>query len=448
MTSTFERMLSNIDYSAFGKSEDLKKRIYFTLAALIVYRLGTFLPLPGVDPGIMASVATEQSKGLLAYLNTFSGGALERMTIFALGIMPYISASIIVQLLSSVMPSLEALKKDGEQGRKRMNQYTRYLTVFLAIVQGYGMAVGLEIMTSNGVSAVIYPGIFFRLTSVVTLTGGTLFLMWLGEQITSRGIGNGVSLLIFAGIVANLPRAVQSTLELGMLQKSSVLFILGVFSLVIGMIAIIVFMERAQRRILIQYPRRQVGKKIIGGENSHLPIKINVSGVIPPIFASSILVLFSTLATLLASKSESVFGNLPIYLSGGHPIRMFIFVLFILFFAFFYTSIVFNPVETAENLKKNGAFVLGYRPGDDTANYFDYVLTRLTVVGALYLAFICAIPEFLMTKVNIPFYLGGTSLLIVVGVAMDTVAQVHSHLLAHQYKSLINKSQIGARSSR
>ncbi len=442
MASTFERMVSNIDYGAFSKSEDLKNRIWFTLAALVVYRLGTFLPLPGVDPDIMAMVAAEQGKGLLAYFNTFSGGALERMTVFALGIMPYISASIIVQLLSSVIPTLEALKKDGEQGRKKMNQYTRYLTVCLAVVQGFGMAAGLEMLTAKGTSAVMYPGFFFRLTSVMTLTGGTLFLMWLGEQITSRGIGNGISLIIFAGIVANLPRAVQSTLELGMLQKSSVVFILSVFAAVVGMIAIIVFMERAQRRILIQYPRRQVGKKIVGGENSHLPIKINVSGVIPPIFASSILVLFATLATVLATKFEGVFGNLTVYLSGGHPVRMTIFVLFILFFAFFYTSIVFNPVETADNLKKNGAFVLGYRPGEDTANYFDYVLTRLTAVGALYLAFICAIPEFLMTKVNIPFYLGGTSLLIVVGVAMDTVAQIHSHLLAHQYKALINKSQL------
>lgn len=442
MASTFDRMVSNIDYSALTKSEDLKKRLLFTLGALIIFRVGTFIPLPGVDPLLMAEIAKQNGKGLLAYFNTFSGGALERMTVFALGVMPYISASIIIQLLTSVLPSLESLKKDGEAGRKKLNQYTRYLTVFLALMQGYGIAAGLETLNGPRGSAVIDPGYFFRLYSVVTLTGGTVFLMWLGEQITSRGIGNGTSLIIFSGIVANLPRAITATLEKGMLRQSSVIFILGVFLAVIVMVAFIVFMERAQRRIVIQYPKRQVGMKLVGGENSHLPIKINVSGVIPPIFASSILILFTTVIGFLSGKFEGSADFLLAAMSGGHPVRLALYVILIVFFAFFYTSIVFNPSETADNLKKNGAFVLGYRPGQDTANYLDYVITRLTVIGSMYLSLICVFPEYLMSKVDIPFYLGGTSLLIVVGVSMDTVAQIHSYLLAQQYQTLIQRAQL------
>lgn len=442
MASAFDRMVSNLDYSALTKSEDLKKRLWFTLGALIVYRLGTFIPLPGIDPILMAEVAKQNGKGLLAYFNTFSGGALERMTIMALGVMPYISASIIVQLLTAVLPSFEALKKEGEAGRKKLNQYTRYLTVFLACMQGYGIAVGLEVLSGPRGSAVIDPGYFFRLYSMITLTGGTMFLMWLGEQITSRGIGNGVSLIIFSGIVANLPRAIIATLELGMVRKSAVVFILGVFLAVLAMIAFIVYMERAQRRIVIQYPKRQVGMRMVGGENSHLPIKINVSGVIPPIFASSILILFTTVLGFFSGKFEGSLDSAVAVISGGHPVRLALYIALIVFFAFFYTAIVFNPTETAENLKKNGAFVLGYRPGQDTANYLDYIITRLTVVGAIYLSFICVLPEFLMSKIDIPFYLGGTSLLIVVGVSMDTVAQIHSHLLAQQYQSLIKRAQL------
>lgn len=442
MASAFDRMVSNLDYSALTKSEDLKKRLWFTLGALIVYRLGTFIPLPGIDPILMAEVAKQNGKGLLAYFNTFSGGALERMTIMALGVMPYISASIIVQLLTAVLPSFEALKKEGEAGRKKLNQYTRYLTVFLACMQGYGIAVGLEVLSGPRGSAVIDPGYFFRLYSMITLTGGTMFLMWLGEQITSRGIGNGVSLIIFSGIVANLPRAIIATLELGMVRKSAVVFILGVFLAVLAMIAFIVYMERAQRRIVIQYPKRQVGMRMVGGENSHLPIKINVSGVIPPIFASSILILFTTVLGFFSGKFEGSLDSAVAVMSGGHPVRLALYIALIVFFAFFYTAIVFNPTETAENLKKNGAFVLGYRPGQDTANYLDYIITRLTVVGAIYLSFICVLPEFLMSKIDIPFYLGGTSLLIVVGVSMDTVAQIHSHLLAQQYQSLIKRAQL------
>lgn len=442
MASAFDRMVSNLDYSALTKSEDLKKRLWFTLGALIVYRLGTFIPLPGIDPILMAEVAKQNGKGLLAYFNTFSGGALERMTIMALGVMPYISASIIVQLLTAVLPSFEALKKEGEAGRKKLNQYTRYLTVFLACMQGYGIAVGLEVLSGPRGSAVIDPGYFFRLYSMITLTGGTMFLMWLGEQITSRGIGNGVSLIIFSGIVANLPRAIIATLELGMVRKSAVVFILGVFLAVLAMIAFIVYMERAQRRIVIQYPKRQVGMRMVGGENSHLPIKINVSGVIPPIFASSILILFTTVLGFFSGKFEGSLDSAVAVMSGGHPVRLALYIALIVFFAFFYTAIVFNPTETAENLKKNGAFVLGYRPGQDTANYLDYIITRLTVVGAIYLSFICVLPEFLMSKIDIPFYLGGTSLLIVVGVSMDTVAQIHSYLLAQQYQSLIKRAQL------
>lgn len=437
MVSSAEQLAANFNFKAFSKAEDLKKRLWFTLFALLVYRIGTYLPLPGVDSELMHQIASQNSSGILGIFDKFSGGALGRMTIFALGVMPYISASIIVQLMTSVSPQLEALKKEGEAGRKKINQYTRYGTVLLATVQGWGIAAGLESMPG---SPVIDPGMFFRVSAVISLTGGTLFLMWLGEQITSRGVGNGISLLIFSGIVANLPHALATTLELGRTGALSPIMIFFILVLVVGLIAFIVFMERAQRRIFIQYPKRQVGNRQFGGENSHLPLRINSSGVIPPIFASSILLLPVTVARFSATDPEGFMAQVLYYISPGRPLYMSIFVALIVFFAFFYTAVVFNPTETAENLKKNGAIVPGYRPGQMTADYLDYVLTRLTVLGAAYLSFICVLPEVLITKYAIPFYLGGTSLLIVVSVSIDTVAQIQSHLIAHQYEGLIRKA--------
>jgi len=372
----------------------------------------------------------------------FSGGALGRMTIFALNIMPYISSSIIVQLLTAVSPQLEALKKEGEAGRKKLNQYTRYGTVFLAAVQAYGIAVGLEGLRGNTGLAVLAPGLFFRLTTVVTLTGGTVFLMWLGEQITARGVGNGISLIIFSGIVARMPQALGSLLELGRTGALSTVFIVLFLLIAIGVVTFIVFMERAQRRILVQYPKRQVGNKMFGGEASHLPLKLNTSGVIPPIFASSLLLLPATFASFGSADQTGIVGWFSIYLRHGSPIYIFLYVALIVFFCFFYTAIVFNPTETADNLRKYGGFVPGYRPGKTTADYLDYVLTRLTVVGSLYLAAVCVLPEILVSQYSVPFYFGGTSLLIVVSVTMDTVAQIHSHLLAHQYEGLIKKAKL------
>jgi preprotein translocase subunit SecY len=376
----------------------------------------------------------------------FSGGALGRMTIFALNIMPYISASIIIQLLTAVSPTLEALKKEGESGRKKLNQYTRFGTVALAAVQSYGIAVGLEGMHADTQSAVIDPGLFFRLVTVVTLTSGTVFLMWLGEQITARGIGNGISLIIMAGIVANLPHALASTLELGRTGAISTVFIIIFLAMSVGVVGFIVFMERAQRRILVQYPKRQVGNKMFGGEASHLPLKINTSGVIPPIFASSLLLLPATVANFEANgQGFGWLGQITAYLAHGTPLYMALYVGLICFFCFFYTAIVFNPTETADNLRKYGGFIPGIRPGKNTADYLDYVLTRLTVVGAAYLSAVCILPEILISEYSVPFYFGGTSLLIVVSVTMDTVAQIHSHLLAHQYEGLIKKARLRGR---
>jgi preprotein translocase subunit SecY len=376
----------------------------------------------------------------------FSGGALGRMTILALNIMPYISASIIIQLLTAVSPTLEALKKEGESGRKKLNQYTRFGTVGLAAVQSYGIAVGLEGMHADTQSAVIDPGLFFRLVTVVTLTSGTVFLMWLGEQITARGIGNGISLIIMAGIVANLPHALASTLELGRTGAISTVFIIIFLAMSVGVVGFIVFMERAQRRILVQYPKRQVGNKMFGGEASHLPLKINTSGVIPPIFASSLLLLPATVANFEANgQGFGWLGQITAYLAHGTPLYMALYVGLICFFCFFYTAIVFNPTETADNLRKYGGFIPGIRPGKNTADYLDYVLTRLTVVGAAYLSAVCILPEILISEYSVPFYFGGTSLLIVVSVTMDTVAQIHSHLLAHQYEGLIKKARLRGR---
>jgi preprotein translocase subunit SecY len=439
MASAAEQLASNLNFAAFSKAEDLKKRIWFTLGALLVYRLGTYIPLPGLNPEAFAQAFQSQAGGILGLFNMFAGGAVERMAIFALGIMPYISASIIMQLMTSVVPSLEQLKKEGEQGRKVINQYTRYGTVLLGVMQAYGIAVGLE----SGAGIVTDPGWFFRISTVITLVGGTMFLMWLGEQITARGIGNGISLIIFAGIVAALPTALAGTLELGRTGALSTALIIAILVVAIAVIAFIVFIERAQRRLLIQYPKRQVGNRMFQGDTSHLPLKLNTAGVIPPIFASSLLLLPATLAgfsdtTNLPQWATTILASL----GHGQPIYMFLYAAMIMFFAFFYTAVVFNPKDTADNLKKHGGFVPGIRPGERTAEYIDYVLTRITAVGAIYLVFVCLLPEFLIARAGVPFYLGGTSLLIVVSVTLDTVAQVQGHLVAQQYEGLIKKSKL------
>jgi len=445
MASAAEQLAANMNFGAFAKATELKKRIWFTLGALIVYRLGTFIPLPGIDPGVLADVFRQNQGGILGMFDMFSGGALSRMTIFALNIMPYISASIIMQLMTAVSPQMEALKKEGETGRKKINQYTRYLTVLICAMQAYGIAAGLEGMTSSQGAAVADPGVFFRFSIVVTLVGGTIFLMWLGEQITARGVGNGISLIIFAGIVANLPQALAGTLELGRTGALSTGFILLLMIMSVGVIYFIVFVERAQRRILIQYPKRQRGNKMSGGETSHLPLKLNTAGVIPPIFASSILLMPITVISFSAGQGPEWLGTVAAYLGRGQPVYLLLYIFMVVFFAFFYTAVVFNPEETSENLKKYGGFVPGIRPGKNTAAYLDRVLTRLTTVGAAYLAVICLLPELLISRYSVPFYFGGTSLLIVVTVTMDTVAQVQSHLLAHQYEGLIKKSKLRGR---
>lgn len=430
---------------ALTKSDDLRNRLLFTLGALIVYRLGTFIPIPGIDPVALDDIFRQQSTGILGMFDMFSGGALGRMTIFALNIMPYITASIIMQLMTAIVPTLEQLKKDGEAGRKQINQYTRYLTVILATVQGYGIAVGLE--SAQGV--VQDPGMMFRLTTVITLLGGTLFLMWLGEQITSRGVGNGISLIIFAGIVAQLPLALAGTLELGRTGALSAIFIVILFAMAIAVIAFIVFIERSFRKILIQYPKRQHGNKVFGGEAQHLPLKINVPGVIPPIFASSLLLMPVSIINLTGGQDGGAewLVTLNAMLGRGQPLYLAIYIGLIVFFAFFYTAIVFNPQDTAENLRRNGGYIAGIRPGNSTADYLDYVLTRLTVLGAAYLSAVCILPEILISQYAVPFYFGGTSLLIVVTVTLDTVGQVQSHMLAHQYEALIKKSRIRGRRS-
>ncbi|WP_293868791.1 preprotein translocase subunit SecY [uncultured Alsobacter sp.] len=439
MASAAEQLAANLNFGALAKAEDLKKRIWFTLGALLVYRLGTYIPLPGINIEALADIFKQQQAGVLGLFNMFSGGAVGRLAIFALNIMPYISASIIIQLLTSVVPTLEALKKEGESGRKVINQYTRYLTVVLATFQAYGIAVGLE-GSSNVVSD---PGMFFRISTTITLVGGTMFLMWLGEQITARGIGNGSSLIIFAGIVAELPSAIAGTLELGRQGAVSTALILGVIVMSVAVIAFIVFMERAQRRLLINYPKRQVGNKVYEGQTSFLPLKLNTSGVIPPIFASSLLLLPATIAGFSAQAGGTGFlATMAAYLGHGRPLYMFMYAALIIFFAFFYTAIVFNPQETADNLKKHGGFIPGIRPGERTAEFIDKVLSRITVLGAGYLVLICLLPEILISQAALPFYFGGTSLLIVVSVTMDTVAQVHGHLLAHQYEGLVKKAKL------
>ncbi|MFM2445481.1 MAG: hypothetical protein RJB09_2667 [Pseudomonadota bacterium] len=442
MASAAEQLAANINFSAIGRSEELKKRIWFTLGALIIYRLGTYIPLPGIDPAAFEASFTGKQQGVLELFNMFAGGAVQRMAIFALNIMPYISASIIIQLLSSVVPSLEAIKKEGEGGRKILNQYTRYLTVVLALFQAYGISIGLE----GQPGIVSDPGLFFRISTVLTLLGGTMFLMWLGEQITARGIGNGSSLIIFAGIVAAFPSAIVSTLELGRQGAISTALILGVIIMSIGVVAFIIYVERAQRRLLITYPKRQVGNRVYEGQTSFLPLKLNTAGVIPPIFASSLLLLPTTIASFSQSQGGTGFLSLlTTYLGHGRPLYMLVYVGLIVFFAFFYTAIVFNPTETADNLKKHGGFLPGIRPGERTAQFIDSVLVRITVLGAGYLAIICLLPEILISYAALPFYFGGTSLLIVVSVTMDTVAQVHGHLQAQQYEGLVKKAKLRGR---
>jgi len=427
---------SNVGF--FSKNNDLKNRIFFTVLMLCIYRLGTYIPLPGIDPQSLQSLMQSNQRGLLGMFNVFSGGAVQRMAIFALGIMPYISSSIIVQLLTGVSEYFKNLKSQGEIGRKKITQYTRYGTVLLACVQGYGVSVGLE--SSSGV--VINPGTFFKITTVITLVAGTIFLMWLGEQITQRGIGNGISLIIFSGIVAEIPRALATTFELGRTGALSATTILSIFILILLTVAFIVFIERAVRKILVNYPKRQMGTKIYGGESSHLPLKINTAGVIPAIFASALLLLPVTFSNFAFSQNEFMI-NFSSMFSQGQPLYMLLYASGIIFFSFFYTSIVFNPTETAENLRKHGGYVPGIRPGERTAFFIEDILTKLTTIGAMYLTLVCLMPEFLISKYPIPFYLGGTSVLIVVVVAMDTVSQIQTRLMSQQYESLIKKTKFG-----
>ncbi|HET7333913.1 MAG TPA: preprotein translocase subunit SecY [Rhizomicrobium sp.] len=438
MPSAAEQLAANFNFNSFSKAKELKQRILFTLAVLVVCRLGTYIPMPGIDPAALTQQLNQQQGGILDVFNVLAGGAIERMAIFALGIMPYISASIIIQLMTTVFPELEALKKEGAAGQKVINQYTRYGTVGLGALQAYGIAIGLE----HWGNVVIDPGWFFRFTAVLTLTGGTVLLMWLGEQITSRGVGNGISLIIFAGIVARFPQMIGQAFEAGRTGAISPFFIVVGAIFIIALVLGIVFMERAQRRLLVQYPKRQMGNRMFGGESSHLPLKLNVSGVIPPIFASSILLMPATVANFNASGVPDWLQSTVALIGQGQPLYLALYAGLILFFAFFYTSIIFNPEETADNLKKYGGFIPGIRPGKKTADYIDFVLTRITVVGGIYLTIVCLIPEILIYQYSIPFYLGGTSILIVVSVTMDTVAQIQSHLVAQQYEGLIKKAKL------
>ena len=450
MATAADQMAANLSLANFAKATDLKKRLWFTLGALILFRLLSFVPLPGIDPRSLAQLFETTRGGVLDCFNMFSGGSLERMSLIALGVMPYITASIVMQLATTMSPTLAQLKKEGEAGRKKINQYTRYGTVLLCAIQGYFMAVALESWgAGQGGSAVLDPGMMFRVTTVISLVGGTMFLMWLGEQITSRGIGNGISLIIMAGIVAQLPTALAQLFEGGRTGSLDPFVIMVIVALALGLVLFICFMERAQRRVLIQYPKRQTARGQIQQERSHLPLKVNTAGVIPPIFASSLLLMPLTIAQFAGQQQQSGDGwwsefiiTVSTALQHGNALYMFLYGAGIVFFCFFYTAVVFNPEETAENLKKYGGFIPGIRPGKRTEEYLDYVLTRITVVGAAYLTLICLIPEFLIARAGIPFYLGGTSLLIVVNVTMDTVSQIQSHLIAHQYGDLIKKAKL------
>jgi preprotein translocase subunit SecY len=445
MASAAEQLAQSFNFGAISKATELKKRLWFTLGALVIYRLGTYIPVPGIDPNTLQQIFQQHSGGILGVFDMFAGGALGRMTIFALNVVPYITSAIIMQLMTPISPQLAALKKEGEAGRKKLNQYTRYGTVVLASFQSLAIAVGLEGMSGPSGSAVIDPGIYFRVSTVITLTGGTVFLMWLGEQVTQRGVGNGISLIIFSGIVANLPSALANTLELGRTGALSAGFILLLLFMGIAVIAFIVFMERAQRRVTVQYPKRQMGNKMFGGESSHMPLKVNSAGVIPVIFASSILLMPLTAAGFSGASGPEWLISITALMGRGSPLYLGMYTTCIVFFTFFYVAHVINPEEMAENLKKHGGFVPGIRPGKNTADHLSYILTRLTTVGALYLASVALLPEILISKYQVPFYFGGTSLLIVVSVTMDTVGQIHSHLLAHQYEGLIKKSKLKGR---
>ena len=457
MVSAAEQLARNISFSTFGKAKELQARIWFTLGALLVYRIGAQIPIPGLDTAQYALAFAGMKQGILGMWNTFSGGAVERMAIFALNVMPYISASIIVQILSTAVPALERLKKEGETGRKQINQYTRYLTVLLALAQAWGVAVAL-----NNDTMAFAPGPYFMASTVITLVGGTIFLMWLGEQITARGVGNGISLIIFAGIVAELPNYIVQTWDQVYRGRLEFLAVLAIIGLAAAMVLFVVFIERSQRRLLIQYPKRQQGNRMVGGESSFLPLKVNAAGVIPAIFASSLLMLPNTLAGFNAPATAAdgsidpnavaqtglwgdVLTFIQAYLGPGQPLYIVVFAALIIFFCFFYTSIVFNPEETAENLRKYGGFIPGYRPGKRTAEHLDYVLTRLTVIGSIYIAAVCVLPELLRNQFNGRFYIGGTSLLIVVSVTMDTVSQIQSHLIGHQYEGMIKKARLGGK---
>lgn len=445
MASLSDKMSTGLGWDTFSKATDLQKRLLFTLGAMIVYRLGTFIPLPGINSVALADIFARQSGGILGMFNMFTGGALSRMTLFALNIMPYISASIIVQLAASVIPSLMALKKEGESGQRKMTQYTRYLTVLITIVQGYGLALGLEAMVSlTGSSAVMNPGQWFRFTTVVSLLGGTMFIVWLGDQITARGVGNGSSLIITAGIVAGIPMGLAQTFELARAGSLSTFTLFFLLVMVLALVYFVVFMERAQRRILIQYPKRQMNGRVMNGESSHLPLKINPTGVIPPIFASSLLLLPMTIVNFSAKDGQGAdwVVTLSTMLAHGRPLYLALYAGLIVFFTFFYTAVVFNPEETADNLKRHGGFIAGIRPGKSTADYLDYVITRLTVLGSVYLAAICCFPEIMIAKYSVPFVLGGTTLLIVVSVTMDFATQIQSHLLAYQYEGLMKKARL------
>ena len=438
MVSAAEQMAANTSWAALGKATDLRNRILFTLGLLIVYRLGTFIPVPGIDGQALREFMVQAQQGIGGILTMFTGGALGRMGIFALGIMPYISASIIIQLLTSMVPALEQLKKEGEQGRKKINQYTRFGTVGLATLQAYGLAVSLE-----AGELVTDPGLFFRMSCLITLVGGTMFLTWLGEQITARGIGNGISLIIFVGIIAEVPAALAQFFASGRSGAISPAVIVGVISMVILTIAFVVFMERALRKIHIQYPRRQVGMKVMEGQSSHLPVKVNPAGVIPAIFASSLLLLPTTVSTFSGNQTGPIMSTILAYFGPGQPLYLLFFAAMVVFFVYFYTfNVSFKPDEVADNLKNQNGFVPGIRPGAKTAEYLEYVVSRLLVLGAAYLALVCLLPEILRGQFAIPFYFGGTSVLIVVSVTMDTIQQVQSHLLAHQYEGLIQKSQL------
>lgn len=442
MVSAAEQMAANTSWSALGKATDLRNRILFTLGLLIVYRLGTYIPVPGIDGQALRDFMEEASTGIGGMLNMFSGGAIGRMGIFALGIMPYISASIIVQLMTSMVPQLEQMKKEGAQGQKKINQLTRYGTVALAIFQAWALAASLE-----AGDLATDPGMFFRIAVVITLVGGTMFLMWLGEQITSRGIGNGISLIIFVGIIAEIPAALAQFFSQGRSGTLSPAVIIGVLVMVVVTIGFVVFMERALRKIHIQYPRRQVGMKIYDGQSSHLPVKVNPAGVIPAIFASSLLLLPATLATFSGGNTGPVMSTILAYFGPGQPLNLLFFASMIIFFAYFYTfNVSFKVDDVADNLKNQNGFVPGIRPGKKTAEYLEYVVNRVLVVGSLYLALICLLPEITRSQLSIPFYFGGTSVLIIVSVTMDTIQQVQSHLLAHQYEGLIEKSQLRGRS--